>query len=414
MSVTGIIAEYNPFHLGHQYQLKKVRAISSTENIIVSVMSGHITQRGELTILDKWTRARFAVEHGSDLVIELPTVFACRSAQDFARGGVRLLAALGSTNHIAFGAEDTNIKRLIAVSQLIDNPDVLKLLHNNLKQGLSYAMSMARAISYYIGEPNNNLFQPNNILAIEYLRACQSYAPQLKPILIPRKAAQHNDVNLTGGISSASAIRSAIYHRSFTKLFLAQALPPKVYDYIHQLPFSALPNYDIIPVLVKYSLLQRTPLELKNYYGMVEGLENRLLKAPNSANLENFIKSISGKRYPYTRIARLIMMSLLQLQRLTIKEFDTLGPLYIRPLAFNERGKNLLRQIKKAGRLPIISQPAKIFSAKNHYINSETSTPIEKMLGIDILATNLWQLCISHPNKDYSDFLHSPIFIKQS
>jgi cytidyltransferase-like protein len=198
MKITGIIAEYNPFHKGHLYQLKKIKK-AFPETAIVIVMSGSFTQRGEVTILDKWCRARLAIEYGADLVLELPFVYAVRSAQDFASGAVRLLSYLG-VQVLAFGAETDSLQICQEIALLQETKETQTILHQKIATGSSYAAALTQAIlissihssiSSFLNskteqEITDLLHAPNTILAIEYLRAIHRYANQIKPFLIPR------------------------------------------------------------------------------------------------------------------------------------------------------------------------------------------------------------------------------------
>jgi len=184
MHVTGIIAEYNPFHNGHRYQLEQIRRVYPGSTII-AVMSGSFVQRGEAALLDKWQRAELAIAGGCDLVLELPFAFACRSAQDFARGGVQLLARLGVIDTLAFGAECSSLTTLTAIATAIDSPAVQTQLHERISAGASYAQALTELTASEARIDASLLHTPNNILAIEYLRALTEY-PAIEPLLIPR------------------------------------------------------------------------------------------------------------------------------------------------------------------------------------------------------------------------------------
>ena len=209
MAVVGIIAEYNPFHYGHGFQMEAVRRKYPAAYIVIA-MSGSFTQRGAPCILDKWTRACHAVAGGADLVLELPFVYACRSAQDFARGGVSLLSSLGIVTHLAFGTEAEGTSLLSELAAQIDTDPVQMQLREYLGQGCSYAGALTRALTRDTVVSEDLLRAPNNILAIEYLRALQSLAPQILPLGIQRASAQHCDAQLHAGITSASSIRHAL------------------------------------------------------------------------------------------------------------------------------------------------------------------------------------------------------------
>ena len=236
--VVGIIAEYNPFHNGHAYQIARIRALLP-DAALVAVMSGSFTQRGEPTVLDQWQRAALAIENGIDLVIELPYAFSCRSAQHFATGGIRLLAALGCVTHLAFGAETDDLPLLTQLAEASELQAVKEDLHQRLKEGRSYAAAFAGAVAQRCSCPPSILRQPNNILAIEYLRARTHFAPKLHPLLIHREGAAYHDESIVSNIASASAIRCTLSRLlsqqdpSPSWQELTSVLPDSVWEALH-------------------------------------------------------------------------------------------------------------------------------------------------------------------------------------
>ena len=232
MHVVGVIAEYNPFHQGHAYQLRAIRqAIRERfhdDVAIVAVMSGSFTQRGEAAVLDKWRRADLAVRGGCQLVLELPFLFACRSAQDFARGGVRLLQGLGCVDTLAFGAESPDLAPLMEAARVIDAPETQAALHEALRAGASYAKALTAILQTESGLASDLLRQPNNILAIEYLRALRGYAPGIEPLLIARRGAGYHEASL-GPLASASAIRGELAKAQPDFASLRDSLPEATY-----------------------------------------------------------------------------------------------------------------------------------------------------------------------------------------
>ena len=200
----GIIAEYNPFHFGHVYQISELKKRFDEE--IVVVMSGSFTQRGSPAILDKWTRAKLAILGGVDIVFELPFVFAVRSAENFANGGIKLLKSLGVVDKLAFGAEISDLERLKAAAEVFDGKNFKKKLLEQMTQGKSYAAAVTKILSVQTGLDEKILRQPNTILAIEYLRALPE---EISPILIKRIGAGYGNLTLQEKFSSASAIRAA-------------------------------------------------------------------------------------------------------------------------------------------------------------------------------------------------------------
>ena len=410
MRAIGIIAEYNPFHHGHRYQLTELHRMFPSSDGIIIAMSGSFSQRGTPCILDKWTRARHAVEGGADLVLELPFVFSCRSAQDFARGGVSLLAALGIVERLAFGTETHDIAPLKYIAASIDTPVVQGRLHSYINAGDSYAAALSRAAADK-SIPEEMLRLPNNILAIEYLRAlCQSTF-EISPIAIPRSTASHNDTALYPGITSASSIRSALYESIPPWERLADSVPPSVYADLRTVYETKLPNENKLLSLLRYTLLTSSNSEREEILGVTEGIENRLIRTLQKVNdYDDLLTAAATKRYTRSRIARLILHLLIKFKKAQAARFDTHGATYIRPLAFNVRGQELLRAIKEHTHLPIITRTAKFLTSNNRSFSGRLSL-LQEMLAFDTLATDLRLLTVLQHTNQTSDFITPPCVI---
>ena len=407
MQAVGIIAEYNPFHRGHQFHLGEVRRKFPSVSGIIIAMSGSFTQRGTIAILDKWVRARHAVAGGADLVIEIPFVFCCRSAQDFARGGVSLLAKLGIVKYIAFGTETDDLSILQKIANQIDTAEIQHQLHERIANGYSYAVSLEQALMR-CGEISKSMLRtPNNILAIEYLRSLRTMAPHIQPIGIQRTI-PHNDGILHNGITSASSIRNALYMNPPPWEMLSQNVTPSVLHDISLLYTTGLPSHESLLLLLKYMFLSLAPNELQHIYGISEGIENRIRRILfMAANYNAFLQSASTKRYTRSRIARLIPYILLHIQKKQLEKFDAQGAVYVRPLAFNERGRTMLRSIKEHTTLPIITRTATFLKSEPY----QQHTILQQMLSFDIRATELRLLTMPIPPHSRTDFLISPQFI---
>lgn len=414
MQVTGIIAEYNPFHYGHAYQIRCLRQQFPDMQIVI-VMSGSFTQRGAPCILDKWTRACHAVAGGADLVLEHPFAYACRSAQHFARGGVSLLSRLGIVTHISFGTEAEDISLLARAAAQIDTSSVQMRLREHLGQGCSYAGALMRALMNDGGFSEEMLRAPNNILAIEYLRALQSIAPQILPLGIPRTAAHHSDPNLHAGITSASSIRSVL-GKSPPWERLTQTMPQYVLDDLKDAYARGLPQEDRLLPLLRYLLLVADAPARTEIQGVVEGIEHRLTRSlETTVDYSGFLVAASTKRYPQSRIARLIIHLLLCFKKDHAAEFDANGASYIRPLAFNARGRALLRAIRDTSPLPIVTRTADYLTGKLRKNEAATLSPLQRMLAFDTRATELRDLVlpIVRTKHQRTDFIMSPIFFQK-
>ncbi len=407
MQVTGIIAEYNPFHNGHLYQIKKIR--EQGDSRIIAVISGSFTQRGEATVFDKWERARLAVSCGCDLVFELPFVFACRSAQDFARGGVALLSQLGIVDTLAFGAESADINMLSQLAAKLDQPALQSQLHLAIGSGLSYAQAITQVLSTH-APIAHLLHQPNNILALEYLRSLNLLDSPLKPMLIPRQGAGYHDTTIAGDLSSATAIRHSLYQEEYLEK-LATTVPPAAYKVIKDITSSQLPQMNRLLLPLQVKLLTSQTAALQSCYGIGEGLENRIIsQAQQAASWQELIKAITTKRYPSSRIARTLIYLLLHITTAEMAMFTDNGPLYARLLAASPQGKDMLRHINNNSSIPLITKTSQYLTSQKRAQPLQELTPLESMLRYDTLATELRNLTIPK-GTCRNDFQQSPLFL---
>lgn len=344
-------------------------------------MSGNFTQRGEPAIMDKWTRSRIAVTCGVDLVLELPFGYAVNSAEYFACGGVSILEGLGCVTHLGFGAEKGSLAELMqAAGFLADEPEVFRLeLKRNLEQGQSYARARQLSLEKILGSELTSLFlTPNNILALEYLKQLKKLNSSIKPIMVNRKGAGYFDEAPSGEIASATAIRTHIERKEWGKYVPGETLTalqeaPEVRDYFR---------------MVQAAVLQRSEEELKNIFSVGEGLENRLLDHIRRAeDLEGLVEAASSKRYPKTRIRRILCQNLMGLTALE-------EPYYARILAAGPKGTLLLRHAKKTARIPLITN-----------INRIQPPP---MLKTDITASDMYNLLTGKNLYENCDYVRHP------
>ena len=411
MNTIGIIAEYNPFHNGHIYQLKCIRRQYPKARIL-ALMSGSFTQRGCPAVLDKWQRAEHAILGGVDLVLELPTAFAVRSAQDFARGGVSLLARLGIVDGLAFGAE-SSLSLLHRVAVLMDTKEVQENLHSSIRNGMSYAAAMSRAIAAVSGVEERLLKKPNNILALEYLRTLYHGNSGIKALILKRMGADHHDAELHENYASASAVRQEIYSSLPDRENLAKVLPASTLSSLFEARSEGrLPDISLLlrPLLVQLECCNAE--ELKAFYGINEGLENRIMRAAfHCRTLDELIVECCSCRYPKSRIQRVLIHCLLRLHREKVHMFDQAGPLYARILAFNRTGKGLLHEIKKNSVLPLVSKTSHFLKDAALKRLPKERTLLENMLALDIRATELRRLCLPALSAHGEDLRKSPVFI---
>ena len=441
----GLIAEYNPFHNGHVYQLAKLRELHPDAAIVV-IMSGSFTQRGGAAIADKWTRAAWAVRGGADLVLELPYAFACRSAEHFASGGVQCLAGLGCIDALAFGAEAEHIEPLEKAAACMDDAALQEALHARIAGGASYAAAMAAEVAARTGVAAEVLRAPNNILGMEYLRAVRRFAPEMETLLVQRVGTDYHDTDMHGRFASASAIRAAlegIYGEipSTAQSDLSNVLPSPLLPSAsltapsEREPYIALQRVmpeDCLAALMaalpdrlpRQSLLLRPLLSrlllldaasLSAVCGMGEGLEHRLMeKAREARSFEGLVGAMATRRYPRSRIARLLVHVLTGFTAEAAAAFDATGPRYLRVLAMDARGAQLLHRAKKTARLPIITKTSQFLKSKDMLRTWEDLTPLQQMLLYDVRATELRELSLASKGTYCRDFLTSPYVVRAS
>lgn len=396
----GIIAEYNPFHAGHAHQISEIKKFYDGE--IVAVMSGSFTQRGSPAILDKQTRARLAILGGCDLVLELPFVKAVRSAQDFARGAIQILESLGVVDVLAFGAEVTDLEKLKLAASTFDEKFFSDKLKRLMSQGISYAAAVTKILSEVTKLDEKFLRQPNTILATEYLRALPE---KISPLLIKRIGAAYDDLNLQEKFSSASAIRAALYEKSPPWEKIAAQVDTETLNALYKEKLSGLvdENFLFRPLMTK--LLTSRVDELKKIYGMTEGLDFRLLNASTAKNFSELIETLTARRYTASRIRRLLLYFLLNLTAEEVAEFDKTT--CIKVLAFNERGRALLKKISA----PKIIKLTKHLNRRDLYERRRVLEPYQKILLFDVSAENLRELLFETPHPPYKDFSTPPLLV---
>lgn len=354
MNVVGVVAEYDPFHCGHAYHLAQARALTQADYTVV-VMSGCFTQRGQGAVVAPAMRAQMALAGGADVVLELPVPWAVREAEHFALGAVNMLHRLGCVTHLAFGAESAELSPLLACAQLLEcpTPAFTQALRAGLDAGLSHPAAVGRALAAAF--PGMALDQPNNVLALCYLRALLRLRAPISPVLIQRQGAYHA-TNLTDApLPSATAVRGALRRGTWAQV--RRAVPDASYKLLRQAAQNETFFHPqcLDPVLL-YLLRTMSPEALRAVPGCVEGLENRLVAAARSAfTREELLEAAKTKRYPYARLSRVCTSLLLGLTDEVVR--PDLFPPYARLLGFRRRALPLLKAIKK-GSLPILEKAA--------------------------------------------------------
>lgn len=367
MKSLGIIAEFNPFHQGHQYLVEK--AMKDTESdVCIAVMSGNFVQRGTPAVSDKWTRAQSAVKNGVNLVVEMPAVFACNSAEYFAEAGVSILEGFGCIDTIAFGSESGNLEELQKTAEFlcVNDAALHKRIGELTKQGCSYPKARQTAVFELDADFNEDLLKnPNNILAVEYLKKLRT----LKPYTLKRRGYGYHE--------SATMIREEMREEN-----------PEKFQRTDRAYWE----------LVGAKILQTDSKRLETIFSAGEGLGNKLKNEIRYvSSTDQLIERIKSKVYTYSRISRLLTHILLDIDEKTMKESRK----YIRILALDDVGAKFLKEVKKksCATLPIltnINKEAKEFP--------EVAATLEK----DILASDMYNIITDNDLYDYSDYIMKP------
>ena len=381
MQAIGIVAEYNPFHNGHQYHIEEAKAQTQADGVI-AVMSGNFTQRGEAAVFDKWTRAELALTSGADLVLELPAAFAVRSAAYFASGAVQTLAATGICPYLSCGVETENTADLTHLAAyLAEEPaEYQNTLQEYLQTGLSFPQARQKALETQNISGADIISQPNNILALHYLETIHRCGLSMKPLMITRRG-QYHDSSLpsdSSAFASASAIRKLLMQQNSSwEEQVPEPVARLMKTHMHK-GFAPMQMELFAPAI--FTLLRRsTPEELSEILEISEGLEHRIYDAAfQTETLDDLCAAIKSKRYTYTRIQRTLCHLLLNMKQ--DMAFNT--PQYIRVLGFTETGQKLLKAMKKTAQLPVIMRPARQRGLLN--------TDAQHMLTLDTRATSLY------------------------
>ena len=349
MLTCGIIAEYNPFHLGHLHQINTARQQTGATHI-AAVMSGNFVQRGEPALCDKFARAEMAVRSGADLVVELPLPFAVAGAQVFAAGGVGLLNSLGA-DLISFGSECGDLPRIAAAAEAIDSTKVRASMEALLDKGLTFAAAREQAVAQHYGELSALLGSPNDTLAIEYVRALRLSGSKIAPHAVKRLGAAH-DGQPEGQIASASHIREML--RSGDK-HATDYMPAVAAEILRRQIDSGcfVSSGEKAELLTLHALRGMTAEQLAALPDVSEGLHNRIYQAVRTVTEPSaLIDAVKTKRYTHARLRRICLAALLGITA----DMTAEPPPYIRVLAMNDRGAEILAGAKEHCPLPIITR----------------------------------------------------------
>ena len=376
MGTAAIICEYNPFHNGHELQIARTKEYFDT---VVCIMSGYFVQRGETALLSPRTRALMARRAGADLVVMLPVHWSLSSAEGFAGGGVALAAALGA-DALSFGSESADSRKdrgevsLMRTAQLLESDALKTSLRPFLDRGLSFPAARQAALETIDPDAASLLARPNDLLGVEYCRAILRQGVDIVPFAVRREGAGHDECEAQGKYGSATLIRSLLVQGREEQA--ASLMPKYAWNLYRQDAGAGLApiRADAFDTAVTAAVRMMTPETLAGAADVSEGLEKRILQAAKTAcTIEDICAAAKSKRYAWTRLRRILWNAFLGL------EPQSGTPPYLRVLALNARGAQLLRD----ARLPVISRGA---DGRN------LSVPAQKIFEADCRAADIWAL----------------------
>ena len=375
MNVIGLIAEYNPIHLGHIYQINKIKEIYPN-SIIILITNTTFTQRGEVSILNKWNKALLSLNNNIDLVVELPFVYATQSADIFAKGALYILNKL-KIDTLVFGSESNDIDKLINIAKIqLGNKEYDNIVKEYLSNGINYPTALSKALKDTL---NYTTDKPNDLLGISYIKEILRNNYNIKPVSIKRTNNYHG-TEINNSIANASLLRN-MYNSNQN---IDNYIPKNTTKYL----YKNLTNESYYSYL-KYKII--TEKDLSIYQTVDEGIENRIKKVINKSNTwEELVKNIKTKRYTYNKINRMLIHIL---TNLTKEEAKNSKIDYIRILGFNKKGKQHLNNIKKELDIPIIT---------NYKPN------ISKLLDIELRTTSIYTLPLKD-NLEELEYKQKPI-----
>jgi predicted nucleotidyltransferase len=364
MKIAAIICEYNPLHKGHLHQIVETKRLTGCD-AVMCIMSGNFSQRAECTIMDKFERAKVAVLNGTDIVINIPIPYSANNAEVFSLAAVKIANSFKNVKWLSFGMEQPKLEVLEETADFLLNetPEYKTILKENLGLGISFNESRINTVKKLIEEGKLKLkhrrdvlkllTMPNNILAVEYVKALKQLNSHIEPVLIKRVGSNYNDKKLKGTFSSATSIRTKIYAtRKVRKV--KKALPESSYlvleSYINT---NGLINKNKLTELAKYKFITSSHKDLKKLYNVSEGLENRIKTvAERTITAEDFKTGLQTKRYKTSRLNSIMLNAVLDINATTVKHIYEIEKLpYLKVLAINADKMDLLKHLKCKSKL---------------------------------------------------------------
>ncbi len=391
MKVSGIICEYNPFHNGHLHHIRETRKNGTTH--IAAVMSGNFVQRGDVAYMDKLDRARLAVRSGADLVIELPVQYSLSSAEKFAEGAVYLLDSLGAVDELSFGSECGDTDRLLKAletvkSTAISHGDDIRCI---MEKGYTYPRALSSVIKGTEPETAEIISSPNNMLAIEYLRALRKFTSSIKPFTIRRAYAFHDGITAKNGFASASFMRERLAADHSVSAISEYTTPLWTNAIANAIKNGGTASLERLERVMLYKLRSTSAEEIAQISDVGQGLENRISGARMAGSLDELFFTVKTKRYTMSRIRRIMLSLLIGITKEDMKRL----PAYGRILAFNERGAEILARAKNFTKIPYSTSIAKL---------SQLNESAERFTELEVRASDVYGLAletVTSAQKDY-------------
>lgn len=383
MQFCGIICEFNPFHNGHKYLIEQAKKVTNSK--IVCLMSGDFVQRGEPAIQEKYIRAKTAIQNGADIVLELPTIFACSNAENFAFGAVKTLDALG-VKQLAFGIEETNLEILKQIAEIKYKNSISfqNSFRNEVENGINFNTALKRAIATEIGNEKvlEILAKPNNILAVEYLTAIKKLSSKIEPISILRVDNGYNSITSKDQYLSASGIRNKLFNDEDISLFVPNTISKEhIFNQTCEDKFNTLALYKLRTTEAK---------NLEKIYDYNEGIEYRIKHfADQTSSLNNLCNLVSTPRYRESRVKKLLIYPLLDITKAKAEQAKKIKP-FAKVLAISKSQKEILSKAPK-------SKINLIVTNKDYDTLSKSQ---KKIVEIDLLASNIYNLSASNQNNN--------------
>ena len=408
--VVGIIAEYNPFHNGHLYQIQEAKRITGAD-YVVAVVSGNFVQRGDTSLVNKWAKTQMALLNGADLVIELPTVYSVSSAENFAEGAIKILNSLQIVNTICFGTETSDFAALNNIANVLytEPKKYTAMLNHELGKGISFAKARENAVLMYLNDIKRYasiMSGPNNILAIEYLKALKKYKSELTPLPIQRKKVYYNQDKIVDEFASSTAIRKLLAREEYSEI--RKVMPNSSYMVLK----SEIEKGNYVVSMGKFEkeilyTLRKMPVkEIAQLQDVTEGLEYAIKNAANSCNsLAELINMVKSKRYTQTRIQRILLYSLIGITKKDIELSKKLVP-YTRVLGCTDKGKEMMSDICN------MNPKFNMITSVKKFVDTNKNRNLVRLLEKDIVATNIYTLGYKHNSASNLDYTSSLVVVK--